>query len=114
MVTKNQIERAANLIGKTILLDDCDTPELLFCKTLKVHTVGKVPRHMVTDVWSWPEKEEYFCLIGEFMYVQNGEIMDHNLRSIVYKDKFAYETIQNQKEAWPIIGNKYKFGERID
>lgn len=90
-MTKQQ--KALQLVGKTILLDEWEGSTFTFTKTFRVDLVGKVPTDLIYQVWSWPEKKEHFCLIGEFTWIQNGVVVEKVTKAIVYNKDLDYSRL---------------------
>ncbi len=86
-------ERALQLLGQTILLDEWNESNFSYIKTLRVDLVGKVPRVLIYNSWSWPEKKEYFCLIGQFVWVQNNVTVEQSAKAIVYNPQCKYKLV---------------------
>ena len=90
-MTKEQ--KALQLIGKTILLDSWNQNGFSFTKTFRVDLVGDVQRDLVHDVWSHEEKKKYFCLIGEYAWIQNGEVVEKVTKAIVFNKDLDYSSL---------------------
>lgn len=88
-----QEKAALKLVGKTILLDQWTNHGTSFSKTFRVDLVGKVARDLIHDVWSWPEKKEHFCLIGEHTWIKNGEVIEKVTKAIVYNKDLDYSRL---------------------
>ena len=85
--------KALQLVGKTILLDSWDHDGFSFTKTFRVDLFGKVSKDLIYDVWSHEDKKEYFCLIGEYTWIQNGIMLEKVTKAIVFNKDLDYSSL---------------------
>ena len=92
MTTK--LERAKSLIGKTILLEKETFGWGTLERTFEVNLVGDIPFDLINDNWSWPAREKYLCIIGQYSHYENDHLISQTMKVFVFKDKFKYKLVE--------------------